>query len=60
MTDAPSLRQQIEAVEWAMRHVAETGKRAHEREGVIDHLRRALIGAAETLKTLEFTREVAR
>jgi hypothetical protein len=60
MTDAPPLRQQIEAVEWAMQHVGETGKRARERDSVIDHLSRALVGAAETLKTLEFTREAAR
>lgn len=58
--DPPGLRQQIEAVEWAARHVTDTGKRAHERDSVIEHLRRGLAGAADTLKTLEFTRETAR
>jgi hypothetical protein len=60
MTDQATLTQQIWAVKWAKEHALEMGKRAKERESVIEMLLRALEAAEETLGTLEFIRETAR
>ncbi len=38
MTDAPSITQQADAVEWAKAHARETGKRAKMRNGEIDEI----------------------
>jgi len=57
MTRQPSLAEQIEAVQWALRHALETGRRSHERDAVTEHLSRSLDAAVETLKSLEFARE---
>jgi hypothetical protein len=57
---APSLTEQIDAVEWAEAHALAMGKRAHLRPGEIDELRRRLEAAAETLRTLEYGSEIAR
>jgi hypothetical protein len=59
MTERPLIGQQIEAVEWARRHTPEMGRRAHIRDGEIIELLRRLEAALETLKTLEFGREIA-
>jgi phosphoribulokinase len=53
MTDAPSLTVQIWAIKWAREHARETARRTHEREGVTEHLLRALEAAEETLITLD-------
>jgi hypothetical protein len=58
--DPPSLTQQIEAVQWALRHAWETGKRAKERDSVIEQFHRGLEAAVETMKTWEFARETLR
>ena len=61
MTDrAPSLTQQIDAVEWAWSHAEDMGKRAHLRRGEIDELIRRLEAAVETLRTLEYGSAIAR
>ena len=60
MTDAPSLTQQIWAVKWAKEHALEMGRRAKERESVIEMLLRSLEAAEETLGTLDFARETLR
>jgi hypothetical protein len=53
MTNAPSLAEQIEAVQWASEHLDEQGMPAE------DWLRinAALAAAVETLRHLEFMRE---
>jgi hypothetical protein len=50
MTDHPTLAQQIEAVEWAARHLDGAWPQK------IEDVRRCLEEAAETLKTMEFAR----
>jgi hypothetical protein len=61
MTDPRStLSQQIWAVKWAKEHALEMGRRAKERESVIELILRSLAAAEETLGTLEFIRETAR
>jgi hypothetical protein len=58
---APTLAEQIDAVEWAelwlSRAVSRRNGLSHEQ---IRQFRRRLEAAVETLRTLEFTREVAR
>jgi hypothetical protein len=54
---APTLTQQIEAVEWAKARVHDAGKRAHMREAEIEEMQRRLAAALETLKHLDFMRE---
>jgi hypothetical protein len=58
--EPPNLTNQIEAVAWARRYAPETGKRTHMRDGEVLELMRRLEAALETLKTLEFGREIAR
>lgn len=50
----PSLRQEIEAVEWALRRLDEQALRDDE----IETMRPRLKAAVETLKTWEFAQEV--
>jgi hypothetical protein len=57
----PSLAQQIEAVEWASRHIDLAVTRAlQEHEQNLQDLTAALSAAVETLKTWEFARETLR
>jgi hypothetical protein len=63
--DHPTLEQQIEAVEWAEVHcsvIAKTAKRKGYRGAygpeIPREFRRRLEAAAETLRTLEFGREM--
>ena len=58
--DPPSLRQQIEAVEWAENHALEMGRAADMMALEIDELLRRLSAAVEQLKTWEFAREVLK
>ena len=63
-TDAPNLAEQIEAVltarYLAQRLLGSPKTPLPMRDGDLEDLSRALAAAAETLKTLEFIREVAR
>lgn len=56
----PSLKQQIEAVAWALSHIWQTGRAARMREGEIEEMRRRLSAAEEQLKTWQFAQETLR
>jgi hypothetical protein len=58
--EPPSLRQQIEAVEWAEAHAQAMAEAANMMEAEIDELLRRLSAAVEQLKSWEFAREVLR
>jgi hypothetical protein len=60
VTDQATLTQQIWAVKWAREHALDMGRRAKERESVVELILRSLAAAEETLGTLEFIRETAR
>jgi hypothetical protein len=60
MTDQATLPQQIWAVKWAREHAVEMGRRAKERESVIELILRSLEAAEETLGTLDFGRATLR
>lgn len=60
MTRDPTLRQQIEAVETAARRYLAMSEQSVDRGDELEAIWTALEAAAETLKTLEFTREAAR
>ena len=61
MTDQrPNLGQQLEAVNWALLHMREAGRRAKLRAAEVEELIRRLEAAGDTLRTLEFGRAVLR
>ena len=60
MVNHPSIAAQIEAVDLAVLKVLAIGRDSRMRESEIDLLRRRLQAAAETLRTLEFGREVLK
>lgn len=59
-SEHPSLRQQIEAVEWAESHAKAMAEAAAMMEAEIDELLRRLSAAVETLATWEFAQETLR